>query len=219
MLIRLFRLILSIFGPLAVGYIVWMAITSQLNSAANAPKQNINVQISPVLIEEIKRVNKQIFVEQYSSVDITYNEAPASWGNLLEQIGIRQQFIVILRGRVPAGFDLSELSEDDIWVSADGTRAQITLPAPKIFTENVSIDSERTRVFAESDACPDFLCSTDLQAYTQQIEPEGRARLIQAAEESGILRQAAIEGKLYYERLLNQLGVTEVRVIVEGYDL
>lgn len=64
-----------------------------------------------------------------------------------------------------------------------------------------------------------MLCpTTELEAYMRSIEQEARNKLIAAAEEAGILKQAASDAHDYYQTLLNGLGITEVRVVVQGYD-
>ncbi|OQY47179.1 MAG: hypothetical protein B6242_05630 [Anaerolineaceae bacterium 4572_78] len=134
-------------------------------------------------------------------------------------LGIKQNIIVLIRGRVPAGFQLGNIDEDDIWVSSDGTRAQITLPPPVIFEENIAFDFENSRVLSTSDTCPNFICPTDtLAAYQELVLPAAREKLIVYARESGILDQAARDGEAYYTQLLKSLGFEEVRVIVEGYE-
>jgi Protein of unknown function (DUF4230) len=193
-----------------------LGLLPSLQTRTTAP---VSMQISPVILEKVKNVNKQIFVEHYNAVDIDYSEAPQGWANALKNIGFEQRYVVLLRGNVPAGFDLTQMTERNIWVSPDGTRAQVTLPPPMIFEENVAIDFENTRIISEDDRCPDVFCTNDLSSYNDTILPEGRRRLIAAARENGILQQAADQGKRYYEQLFNQLGIGEVRVVVEGYDL
>lgn len=178
------------------------------------------VEVGPAILEQVRHVNKHILVEHYHTVDVAHHEAPAGLLNALKNIGIKQEFVVLLRGTVPAGIDLSEVSERDIWVSSDGRRAQIILPPPRIFVENVSIDLEHSRILSQSDFCPDFLCpSSQLEAYQEDIEPEARRRLIAAAEEHGILRQAAKDAEEYYTKLFSALGIAEVRVIIRGYSV
>jgi hypothetical protein len=167
------------------------------------------------VLEAIKSVNKQVFIEHYNMVDVEYTEVPQGW---VSALGLKQEFIVLVRGRVPAGFDLQQLSEDDIWVSPDGTRAQLTLPPPIIFEDNISIDFENSRVLAQSDSCPSFLCEDNLNALQGEVLPAAQGLLIDYAQENGILDQAARDGKAYYEQFLRSLGFEEVRVIVSGYD-
>jgi hypothetical protein len=179
-----------------------------------------SVVAGTAVIEAIKHVNKQVFIEHYSTVDMTYSEAPTGWVSFLGAIGINKEFVVLLRGRIPAGFDLQQLTQEDVWVSSDGKRVQLTLPAPVVFKDNVSIDFENTRILAQHDACPGFLCqNTAIEAYQSELLPGGRDRLIEYALESGILEQAARDGQAYYEQLLRSLGFEEVRVVVTGYSL
>jgi hypothetical protein len=177
---------------------------------------NVTVISSQAVVDSIKRVNKQVFIEHYNTVDIDYYEAPEGW---LRYLPIEQSFVVLLKGRVPAGFDLSQLEADDVWVSSDGRRAQLVLPPPTIFDDNVNVDFEHSRILVQSDTCPGFICQDKLPAFQQQILPQGRALLIEAAERSGILGQAATDGQQYYEQLLHSLGFEEVRVIVRGAEI
>lgn len=176
------------------------------------------VEVGPALLEQVHRVNKQIFVEHYISTDVSYAETPEGWLQPLSALGIKQEFVILLRGRVPAGIDLSQMSSKNIWVSDDGRRAQVTLPAPQIFEENVSVDLANSRILTTADTCPGFICPTgQLEAYQKLVEPEARERIIAGAEAAGIKSQAAIEAQAYYEQLLNALGIAEVRVIVIGF--
>jgi hypothetical protein len=179
------------------------------------PPPTPTVTAGPPVLEAIKHVNKQIFIEHYNAVDITYTEVP-DWVGIF---GIKQEFIVLIRGRVPAGFDLQQLNEKDVWVSSDGKRVQLTLPSPIIFKENVFIDFENSRILSQSDTCPNFICEDNLVAYQSQVMPTGRDKLIEFALKNGILEQSAKDGKEYYEQFLKSLGFEEVRVAVNGYGL
>lgn len=167
------------------------------------------------ILERVHHVNKQTFIEHYNAVDVHYREAPEGW---IRVLGIRQEFVVLVRGRVPAGFDMQRVSEDDIWISPDGRRAQLTLPPPMIFEDNVAIDFENSYILAERDTCPGFICQDDLTAYQGEVLPAGRDLLIDYARRNEILEQAAVDGKSYYEELLRTFGFEEVRVVVRGYD-
>jgi hypothetical protein len=168
-----------------------------------------------VLLEAVQHVNKQIFVEHYNAVDVHYNEAPSEWA---EAIGIRQEFVVLVRGRVPAGFDLREIGPDSIWVSPDGQRVQLTLPPPIVLEEQVAIDLDNSYVLVNRDRCPSFLCRDNIEAYQDEILNEGKTYLIEYALQNGILDQAARDGQAYYEQFLSAYGFEEVRVLVTGYD-
>lgn len=170
----------------------------------------------PVL-EAIHHVNKQTFIEHYLVVDVDYTDAPEVWPKLLEKLGIKQEFVVLIRGRVPAGFDLQKLSEKDIWTSSDGKHVQLTLPAPMVFEENVSIDFENSRVLSSRDTCPNWLCEDEVAVFLREVLPSARDILIEYAIRHEILKQAAQDGKAYYEQFLTSLGFEQVDVIVAGY--
>jgi hypothetical protein len=192
------------------GYQTWQNI--------QYPPSADHVDIGPVIIEQIKHVNKQVFIEHYDSIEVHNFDAPEGWLGLLKNIGVHQEFVMLIRGRVPAGIDITKMTPNDIWVSDDGTRAQITLPPPQIFAENVALDMENSSILQSTDYCPGFICPDDrLTNFQRQVEPEAKKRLIAAAEEKGILTQAATDAQAYYEQLLNALGIAEVRVIVRGY--
>lgn len=170
---------------------------------------------SQAVVESIRRVNKQVLIEHYNTVDLDYREAPEGWLRILP---LEQNFVLLLKGRVPAGFDLSALSEADVWISSDGQRVQLILPPPEVFVDNVNLDLEGSRLLAQSDSCPDFLCQNQLTVFQEELIPEGRKLLINASLRSGILDEAARDGQLYYENFLRALGFLEVRVVVRGDD-
>lgn len=175
---------------------------------------NNDVKEKYPILEAVKHVNKHIFVEHYSVIDVGYSQVPVDWLPF-----IKQEMVVLLRGRIPAGFDLGELREDDIWISQDGKRVQLTLPPPQIFEENVSIDFENSRILLVSDTCPNFICENSLEQYQNKVLPTGRDMLIEFALQTGILQQCAQGGQKYYGQLLTSLGFEQVRVIVTGYGL
>lgn len=168
------------------------------------------------IVASIKQSNKQILVEHYNTVDIDYSETPAGWLGLLP---IQQNFVLLLKGRVPAGFDLESLNAESIWISADGRRVQLVLPPPVIFTENIALDLENSRILGESDTCPDFICQDQLSTLQEQLLPQGRRLLAEASMRSGILEQVAQDGQRYYEQFLTALGFEEVRVVISAEGL
>jgi hypothetical protein len=189
---------------------IWMLINIDNDNGADTK----NIDVNPPVLEAIKHVNKQIFIEHYNMVDVEYSKAPVSWLPF-----VKQDMIVLLRGRIPAGFDLQALNEDDVWISPDGKRIQLTLPPPVVFKDNISIDFENSRIISSSDTCPDFICDSSLEQYQKEVLPAGRDLLIEFAYQSGILEQTVDDGRRFYEQFLKSLGFEEVRVVVEGYGL
>ncbi|MEM7126099.1 MAG: DUF4230 domain-containing protein [Chloroflexota bacterium] len=190
----------------------WWTLRSTTSAILNTDTTTTIVAKSPV-ISSLKKVNKQILIEHNNMVDVDYTEAPEGW---LSYLPIEQSFVVLLRGTVPAGFDLSTLSEDDIWISEDGTKIQLILPPPIIFEDSVAVNFEESRVLIEGDTCPDFLCAENLEAIQKEIIPQGRAMLMETSINSGIIEQAAEMGIHYYESLLRSLDFDEVQVLIQG---
>lgn len=190
---------------------VWL-MSSTARDIFNTDTQT-TIVTSQAIVQSIRQVNKQIFVEHYNTVDLDYTETPEGW---LGMLGIDQSFVLLLKGRVPAGFDLSELKESDVWISSDGKRVQLILPPPMIFVDNVSIDFEHSRILTQRDTCPDFICQDSLHVFQEEMAPEGRRLLMEASERSGIMTQVANDGIHYYENFLKALGFEEVRVVISG---
>lgn len=213
---RIFSFVASLLGFTALCLFALIGVQAIIEERFG-PRPNGETISGPVVIEQVRRVNKHVFIEQYQSVEITRRDAPTSWGDVLKKIGIRQEFVMTVKGMVPAGIDLSQLTEQDVWVSPDGRRIQLTLPSPQVFSKDVALDLAHSKVTSESDRCPDMLCPTDLTTMQEELLPEGQQRLVEAAYQTDILQDAADEAAEYYAQLLRMLDVDEIRVVVPGY--
>lgn len=169
------------------------------------------------LAGQLRHVNKQVLIEYHAAAVVTHTDAPQGWAQVLSRLGIQQEFVILLRGTVPAGFNLESMQDEDVWVSADGTQVRLVLPPPVIFESNVSLDLERSQILAQRDRCPNLLCEDDLSSYQQNVLPQGQQLLIEEALRDGILEQAARDGIRYYEQFLTALGFEQVEVVVAGY--
>ncbi len=217
MLRFLFRIIWNALSLVLIILGIWWVsnnYTTLLGQSFPLPNATPVVVSKNMVLEAVGNVNKQIFIEHYNAVDLTYEAGVDGW---LGQLGLKREVLVIIKGRVPAGFDLSELGTDDVWISNDGKRVQMELPAPKVFAENVTIDFENSRTFAQRDSCPDFICGDSLDAYQDIVIPQAKDWLIEASHQNGILEQAARDGRTYYIQILRSLDFEEVRVCVNGY--
>lgn len=209
---KIFREIILYIIIAVAGYWIINGFLAPPQPISPAPVATVTAQ--PGVLDAIKSVNKQIFVEYYITKDIDYTEVPSNW---LASLGLKQQFVILLKGRIPAGFNMSAVDDNAIWVSADGSEVQLTLPPPIIFDEQVSLDLENSRILKQTDTCPNILCNDASQMLLNKVLPEGKALIIADARESGILSRAALDGQQYYESLLRSLGFEKVRVIVSGY--
>lgn len=130
-------------------------------------------------------------------------------GNVFQELLYGDRILLIAHGDVVAGFDLSNLSEDDIRIS--GAKISIDFPEPVILFAR--LDNDKTRVY---DRDKGFLTSGD-----KNLESKARAAaedsIRQAACEGNILNEAAMNGEKGIEALLRGFGFTDVNVnIPEG---
>jgi len=186
-------IIVGIAGCLVGSFLPWPI------AATPTPTRTIVVNI-----EQIRQQAELATVQYNLSTDVTAANVP---DDLRKYFGVKEEIVLIAYGQVVAGFDLSTLGPDDLWV--DGTRVQLHLPAPKILYSR--LDNERTHVVYYKGS---WIINRDPNL-------EGRARqqaeslMVQAALESGILEQAGKYGQLFFSNWFYSMGFTEVRVIVD----
>jgi hypothetical protein len=131
-----------------------------------------------------------------------------------QQIGLLQQeqsVLLVACGKVTAGIDLTELTEDDIVVN--GTQVFLRLPAPKVFESFLVEDADPpcTYVAHRSDGI--------LLAASQHLESEARRQAVQSFEASAlqnnILQEAQTNAEKEIQRLLLLVGYTDVQFTLE----
>ena len=138
---------------------------------------------------------------QYSMETII--EGGSDPGGFLSFLGIgREKLVLIARGQVVGGVDLSRMEKDDIVVN--GQKVTLYLPPAEVLVSK--LDNERTGVYEYEKG---IFTRRDIQ-----LESELRARaeeeLVRRAVEDGILMQAEANAKAYLLLLLHTLGFTEV---------
>ena len=160
-----------------------------------------------VTINGIKQQAELSTVEQTTVAEI-YNESlPDGW--LDEFLGTKERILILTYGDVRAGFDLSQLTEENLWT--DGQRVRLVLPAPEIL--NSSIDFERSHiVYYENN----FILEDNDPNLQGEALAQAKAAIEQSALESGILNQANDFGQVYFENFLYSLGFTDVEVVVDA---
>lgn len=162
----------------------------------------------PVVNIQAIKSQAELSTVKYSAVTEVYNETlPA--GLLDDLLGNKEQMLMLVYGDVQAGFDLSEIAEEDIW--SDGRRVRLLLPPPKIL--HSSIDFEKTHlVFYDND----LLLDSNNPNLQGEAFKQAQAALEQAALQEGVLEQANEYGQLYFENFLYSLGFSEVEVVVDA---
>jgi len=162
------------------------------------------VQRPVVTIHEIAPLAELATIHFQSVADITFERVP---DNILRHLGAKEKVTMLVYGDVKAGFDLSELDEEDIWT--DGFRVRVILPPPKILSS--SIDFERTRIVAYDRT---FFLPNDPE-FPKETLALAKEKIVQSAIESGILDLASENGKLIIGNYLRALGFEEIQIIIQ----
>jgi hypothetical protein len=125
-----------------------------------------------------------------------------------EQVLGTDKLLLVAEGEVVAGFDMAQLSKEDIVVRGD--QVTIMLPTPQILYSRV--DNDKTYVYERQTGL--------LQRPDKDIESEARQlaerAMVEHALEGEILRQAEVNGRLQIEAFLRALGFTDVVLIIQG---
>ncbi len=182
----------------AVYFLAPRLFPGQFGPAAATPEPDV------ITIEEIAPLAELATVHYKSVADITRERVP---DNILKHLGAREQIVMLVYGDVKAGFDLSQLNEENLWT--DGKRVQLVLPPPKILSS--SIDFDRTRIVAYDRT---FFLPNDPELEKETLG-DAKEKIVQSAIDSGILETARQYGVTFFENYLRALGFDEVRVIVQ----
>ena len=112
------------------------------------------------------------------------------------------RLLLVAHGTVIAGVDLSKLTAESLEFR-DGILA-VRLPTAEIFS--ASLDNDKTYVY-DRDTGLLRKADRDLETLARKA---AETEIMQAAIDDGILDQAAINAQVFLERLLNDLGYSQV---------
>lgn len=125
-------------------------------------------------------------------------------GNPFQDLLFGDRILLIAHGKVIAGVDMSQITEDQVVV--DNETVTITLPPPTILSS--SLDNSKTRVY---DRTKGYLNTGD-----KDLESEARLAaeqsITQGACEAGILQEARENAFEQVEQLFKFAGFTTVNV-------
>lgn len=128
-------------------------------------------------------------------------------GDALENILFGDRLLLVAHGKVEAGVNLDEVSEEDIIISPDGQGLTVYLPPVRIF--GVSMDNEKTRVY---DRERGLLAAQNKDLETQARQYAEQA-ILQAACEGDIMQQATDDSQQAMQQFLSLLNFEQVQVI------
>ncbi|HSW87803.1 MAG TPA: DUF4230 domain-containing protein [Candidatus Saccharimonadales bacterium] len=124
--------------------------------------------------------------------------------NVFTQFLFGDKILLIAHGQVIAGFDLSQISENDIKV--DGKNLRVTLPQPQILT--TTLDNTQTRVY---DRQKGLLAPEDKDLESKAREAAEKS-IRDAACKGSILQQAADNARKQLTALFSSLGFSSVTI-------
>ncbi len=154
------------------------------------------------VIQRVQRLNR-LETTSYTVERVIESEQTSTLP-VLGDLLAGDRLLLIAHGEVVAGLDLSQLREQDVTLSADGTTVTIRLPPAQIFS--TSLDTTQTRVYDRQRGwfAPD---NKDLETIARQ---EAESEILKVACEDGILQRATDDGRRAMEQLLSLLEVEQV---------
>lgn len=168
-----------------------------------SPTPNIQASNATVLLE-VQQLQR---LETTSYTIEKVIEAEIGGSNLVDDFLFGQKLLLIARGRVEAGVDLSQLSAEDVSISPDGSTLTVQMPPVEIFS--TTLDNNATRVYSRTQGwltVPD----PDLETRARQ---EGEAAILQTACEDGILQRTSDDSRQTLEQFLSLLPYENVQVV------
>ena len=114
---------------------------------------------------------------------------------------------VLVKGTLKVGFDLSQMSEDDISIGEDKS-VVITLPEAKV-TDIITNPDDRNIIYGAKDK---HFTDDDINKLVSQA----RDTLENHARQEGIFKKASEQGKKEMANLIKAMGYEKVTVKVKG---
>ncbi len=185
------------------GYVVWRITKKTVVETVLTPQEE-TVDIASIVtqVRELNRLETaSMRVTHIGTISQTYKMVP----NALAA----DQITFLATGDVFAGIDLSQLRQEDVWRSPDGT-INLRLPPPQVLVTRV--DNAQSRVLTRKTG---VLRRADVDLETrarQRAEENIRAEALKR----GILKIAADSGEKKMAELLHTLGAEKVRFVNRG---
>ena len=153
-------------------------------------------------VEEIKKISELNTASYYEEMLLEKRDTTKGFLHKNKHL-----LAVLVKGNLKVGFDLSQISEDDISIGDDQSIV-ITLPEAKV-TDIITNPSDRTIVYGEKDK---HFTENDINELTNQA----KTVLVNNAREEGIFEKATGQGKKEMANLLKAMGYEKVTVKIKG---
>jgi hypothetical protein len=187
-----------------IGAFIWgttgLGVLRVLSALRDVTKPaQINVD-QPTVVRQVQQLQRLETVN-YTMDKIISGEHSNPY---LPKFLIGDRLLLVVHGEVIAGISLGGVLAGDVTVAGD--KVSIKLPAAEIFT--TSLDNSKTKVYSREKG---LLSSTDPFLETE-VRQEAERQLTEAAEQDGILKTAADNGRATITGLLRGLGFKDVEV-------
>ena len=186
------------------GLIVWLSI-DQFNLMKWKDKffaqEELKIDTTASVVEEIKKISEftsACYYEEY----IIQDSKEVSGNALIKMVKSKPEVVIMSKGKVRAGVDLSKITPEDIKVSSDTLR--INLPQPEIF--DVIVNPSDYEIFSENGDWSHDEISKLIQ--------KGKENLQQHALDEDIIGKAGETSKKKLESLFQTLGYNVVEIIL-----
>jgi hypothetical protein len=187
-----------------IGAFVWMTtglgVLHVLSALRDVNKPAVINVDQPTVVRQVQQLQRLETVN-YTMDKIISGEHSNPY---LPKFLIGDKLILVVHGEVIAGISLGGVLSGDVAVTGD--KVSIKLPAAEIFTTN--LDNSKTKVYSRETG---LLSSTDPFLETE-VRQEAERQLTEAAEQDGILKTAADNGRATIAGLLRGLGFKDVDV-------
>lgn len=187
---------------LALALLLWLAFQRYFRRPA--AERGLRIDKTAAVVEQVRRMGELSSAGFYEELVLTDRD-DSYLGELRRLDGVRRiagsgDFVIICKGRVRAGFDLTKMKPSDFSVSGDTLR--VTLPPVEVL--DVIINPTDYEHFS----------GHRTHEETVGIILQAKQRLRADAVQAGVLDQAEASGVASLQRLFSSLGYRQVDIIL-----
>lgn len=191
-----------LFATLAVGLVVWSVTGTGLIHLLRSFVHGSVIHIDqPTVVRQIQQLQRLETV-RFSMDKIISGEHESPY---LPKFLVGDRLLLVLRGEVIAGVDLTQLEPQD--VSLHDRSVSLRLPKSQILITR--IDNSKTRVYSRDTG----LFSSPDPNLESQVRQEAERELQEAALQDNILKTADENARTTLSALLRSLGFTKVEFV------
>lgn len=168
------------------------------------------IEETPILIAEIRELSEMITVTAYDEVVV--DSIKASRYDIVNKITgfsvpafspTPDRLVIVSRGKVLAGTDLSALMPDDFYIDKDSV--SMAIPPARII-DVITNPSDFTTFTESGEWTPEAVTI---------VKQKARNKVLQRALDNGILEKANQRSKVVMEKFLRSLGYSRIQIVMQ----